>query len=355
MLLNYLYQPLRTCLLVGLAIVFTTNVSAATIESWKNLDITAGMPSNKVLAVAIDQERVWAGTDKGLVKYDNGKITVLDTTSGLPFPVITSLSVDKKSGDVWVGTMGGLARYSAGRIDTFTQLNSGLANDVIYGLAIDKHELWVATAAGLNRYNTINKTWELFDTANTLMHEPWCYAVTTNQGAVYVAIWGGGIVVRDAKTQRFREHRDPDGEMEIDLFRNDGLVHDVTSAVSVANGIMWAGTYFGLSRYDGRHWQSYNATDSGLAGDFINFVKAQADSVWIATDQGLSLFATNQWYTWQRAVGGYQLVTTNSTGVKQTIALANGPGSNTIYALDVDADGIWLATAGGLSYGKFKQ
>jgi hypothetical protein len=37
-------------------------------------------------------------------------------------------------GDVWAGTMGGLSRISGGRIDSFTQLNSGLSNDVVYGV-----------------------------------------------------------------------------------------------------------------------------------------------------------------------------------------------------------------------------
>ena len=44
--------------------------------------------------------------------------------------------------------MGGLSRYSAGRFDTFTQLNSGLPNDVVYGVAVQGDYVWVATAAG---------------------------------------------------------------------------------------------------------------------------------------------------------------------------------------------------------------
>lgn len=323
---------------------------------WETIGKTEGLPSDKVLAVLADGPRVWAGTEEGLVMWENGNIRVFDATDGLPFPAVTALAVSASSGDLWIGTMGGLARLSAGRMDVFTQLNSGLANNVIYGVATDGTDVWVATAAGLSRYDTRSGNWELFDTTNTLMHEPWCYGVTAAKGNVYVAVWGGGVVIREPGG-RFRQHRDPDGEMEIDLFRDDGLIHDVTSAVSVTDGVMWVGTYFGLSRYDGRRWKTYNQDDSGLAGDFINYLSARDQAVWIATDQGLSRFDSETWHTWRRTDtgSGYQLETTTAGGVQRVQPLLAGPPSNTIFGIDVDHNDIWLATAAGLSHGIARQ
>jgi hypothetical protein len=54
---------------------------------------------------------------------------------GLAHRAVLSLALDKRTGDVWAGTMGGLSRISGGRIDSFTQLNSGLSNDVVYGVS----------------------------------------------------------------------------------------------------------------------------------------------------------------------------------------------------------------------------
>ncbi len=59
--------------------------------------------------------------------------------------------------------------------------------------------------------------------------------------------------------------------MEIDLQPDDGLVHDITTATSWADGILWVSTYFGMSRYDGKYWKGYFNHDSGLASNFINF------------------------------------------------------------------------------------
>jgi ligand-binding sensor domain-containing protein len=61
---------------------------------------------------------------------------------------VLSLALDKRTGDVWAGTMGGLSRISGGRIDSYTQLNSGLSNDVVYGVSVEGENVWVATAAG---------------------------------------------------------------------------------------------------------------------------------------------------------------------------------------------------------------
>ena len=73
------------------------------------------------------------------------------TVDGLAHRAVLSLALDKRSGDLWVGTMGGLSRISAGRIDTFNQLNSGLSNDVVYGVAMQGDYVWTATAAGASR------------------------------------------------------------------------------------------------------------------------------------------------------------------------------------------------------------
>jgi ligand-binding sensor domain-containing protein len=326
---------------------------APLFDRWETVGTADGLPSNKVFAVLVDGSRVWAGTEQGLALLDSGTIRVIGEPEGLPFPAVTALALAADTGDLWIGTMGGLARLSAGRMDVFTQTNSGLANDVIYAVAVVGADVWVATAAGLSHLDTRSGSWEIFDTDNTLMHEPWTYSVSADAEAVYVAVWGGGVVIRDHATGQFREHRDPDGEMEIDLFRDDGLVHDVVSSISVADGVMWVGTYFGLSRYEGRRWQSYSVKDSGIAGDFINTVKARGAVVWIGTDQGLSRFDSSTWHSWRRRREGHgsELTVRDEAGRSASRLLPRGPASDMIFGIDLDGEDVWLATAEGLSHG----
>lgn len=342
---------LSSILLVGVATAAIAG-SDPFFSRWETLTQTDGLPSDKVLTVLVTAEAVWAGTDQGLAMVRGTEIEVIDGARGLPFPVVTALATTPVTGDLWIGTMGGLGRLSGGRLDVFTQLNSGLANDVIYGVAAENDDIWVATASGLSRYELATESWEIFDVSNTLMHEPWCYAVTSAGGNIYVAVWGGGVLVRDGQNGIFREHRDPDGEMEVDLFRDDGLVHDVTSSIAVSDDIMWVGTYFGLSRYQGRRWSSFNQEDSGLPGDFINYLRSRGEEVWIATDQGLGHFDSRTWHSWKVLPdAGVELQRTTSAGESTRARLGSGPPHNTIYSIDLDGHDIWLATAAGLSHG----
>ena len=82
-----------------------------------------------------------------------GKWKTYTTKDGLAHRAVLSLALDKRTGDVWAGTMGGLSRISGGRIDSYTQLNSGLSNDVVYGVSVEGENVWVATAAGACRLN----------------------------------------------------------------------------------------------------------------------------------------------------------------------------------------------------------
>ena len=223
-------------------------------EHWETFRQEDGLPSDKVFCIAVDGERVWAGTDRGLALFEDGTWSGLTTADGLAHNAVMSVAIDSTTGDVWVGTMGGLNRLSAGRVETFTQLDSGLPNDVIFGVCVENQNVWVATTSGLGRYRVRAGAWDVYTPANSPQHEPWGYHVDYDDGTVWAALWGGGVLEFDVETQRWKDHRDPDGEMEIDLFRDDGLNHDITTSVSHSRGITWVGTYFGMSSYDGRRW-----------------------------------------------------------------------------------------------------
>ena len=103
---------------------------------WENFTTANGLPDNHVFCVLVDGNRIWAGTENGLGLHEYGAWKIFRPKDGLAHQAVLSLALDKRTGDLWAGTMGGLSRISAGRIDTFTQLNSGLSNDIVYGVAV---------------------------------------------------------------------------------------------------------------------------------------------------------------------------------------------------------------------------
>ena len=325
------------------------------LVKWTTFTRTDGLPSEKVLAIRVDGHRVWAGTDAGLAGYENGRWRTWSVADGLPHPVVLSLDVSPRTGDLWIGTMGGLARFSAGRFETFTQLSSGLSNDFVNGVKCDPDEdvVWAATAMGASRLDLRTGAWTIFSEQNTPMAEPWTYSVAIERGLVFVGAWGGGILEFDKRAARWREYRDPDKEMEIDLLPDDGPVHDVTAAVDFNDGVLWQATYFGLARYDGRAWRSYFKEDSGVASNFIQFVRARGRVAWLSTDNGLSATDGANWATYRRRPDGTgEIVFTRGKQPVQTVITPTAMAHNFVLGADFEGDAVWIATEKGVSRGE---
>jgi ligand-binding sensor domain-containing protein len=354
-------QPTRWLLSSAAFFLVTLNTSAQTPDlytKWENFTTANGMPDAKVFSVAIDGLRVWAGTENGFVLIENSKISKVYTTAdGLPNRVVTGIAIDKKTGDIWLSTFGGLSQFSGGAFHNYDSMTTGLANNIVYAVAIQDEFVWIATTAGVNRLNTRSGEWSIFSEKNSPMHEPWGYGIAVAEKKVYVAVWGGGVLEYDIAGGYWKPYTDPDGEMELVLFKNQGLIHIIVSNISYnrEKQMFWASTYFGMSGYDGHNWFNYLSTDSGLASDFINATQTRGDDVWACTDKGLSYlnFKTNTWVTYrpnEETGKGEILITTPDkkvTKLESPTSLAH----NYILNMAFQGEDIWVATAAGLSHG----
>lgn len=321
--------------------------------NWKNYTVEDGLHSDKVFTVRIDGNRVWAGTHDGLSLFENGKWKTYTTEDGLPHNGIVSVDVSPVDGDVWVGTLSGLCRISSGKFTIYNQFNSGMPNDLVYCVYCDGFDVWVATGGGAGRLDTKTGQWQIFTEQNAPMHEPWTYGVSAGDGKAYIAAWGGGVIEYNLKTKQFRDYVDPDGEMEIDLLPNDGVVHDITTATAYNDGILWVSSYFGLSRYDGKNWTGYFDHDSGLASNFINFIRVEGRVVYVCSDNGLSSTDGTTWVTYKKfdnSEDGKAIVTKGEE--KKEIAQSPAISHNFIIGVDADEDELWVATSKGVSCGK---
>ena len=321
---------------------------------FENFTTANGLPDDHVYCVLVDGDRIWAGTDNGLGLYENGKWKTFNTKDGLAHRAVLSLALDKRTGDVWAGTMGGLSRISAGRIVTYTQLNSGLSNDIVYGVSVEGEDVWVATASGACRLNLDNGQWSLYNERNTPMEEIWVYGVSAAANKVYFAVWGSGLVEYNQVTGRWDKYTDPDKETEMVLFRNQGLIHDIVSSVSYIDNIAWVSTYFGDSRYDGRYWHNFLTKDSGLPSNFNNYVKGvDADRAWFCTDKGLAYFDGANWAVYRPSLttGKPEMLVRDASGHQWSVPVTTAPAHNYVLGIDFQGNDIWVATAKGLSHG----
>jgi ligand-binding sensor domain-containing protein len=324
---------------------------------FENFTTANGLPDDHVFAVLVDGDRVWAGTNNGLAEYENGRWKTYTTADGLAHRAVTTLALDKRTGDVWAGTMGGLSRISGGRIDSFTQLNSGLSNDVVYGVSVEGENVWVATAAGACRLNTRTGQWSLYNERNTPMAEIWAYAVSATPEKVYYAVWGSGLLEFNQKTGVWDKWDDPDGENEMVVLKDQGLIHEITTSVSYIDSVVWVATYFGDSHYDGRNWHNFLTKDSGLPSNFTNTVRGiDRNRAWFGTDKGLAYYDGTNWAVYRPALdtGKPEMTVRDAEGKVTEIPVDTAPAHNYILGLDFQGRDIWVATAKGLSHGIYQ-
>ncbi len=326
---------------------------------WKHFTVKNGLPNDHVFALKADGPNVWVGTENGLACIDKrtGKIKSWGEKDGLPWRVISALDFNTNTGELWIGLLGGgLARFSGGRFDHWHQLNSGLVNDVVYGVAVENDNVWVATTAGASRYNTLTGEWTIYTEKNAPMEEIWNYGASYDAGKVYLAIWGSGVLEFDVAAENWKHYLDPDGEMEIDLYRDDGLVHVITTGTSYIDGILWVATYFGMNRYDGRYWRGLYAHETGLPSDFGNAVKGRsANEGWFATDKGLGVladFPSDTWVTYTmdpKTHRGKAIVSRNQK-VLESIDMPKSIPHNYTLWVEFDGNDTWVGTSKGIGW-----
>jgi ligand-binding sensor domain-containing protein len=325
------------------------------LERFESFGIKDGFPTHKVHCVLPASDgKLWVGTWKGLMVRENGKFRKIGVEAGLSHQMVVCMVEDPRSGDMWIGTMRGLNRYSAGRITVFTQTSCGLPNNVVYGVEIVGDTLWVATAAGLGAMDLKTGNWSIYDQNNTVMHEPWVYSIAGARDRIFVGVWGGGILEYEFSKAIFKEHRDPDRDFHFDLVPDDGPINDVTAWVAWADGILWQGTYFGMSRYDGSRWRTWQEKKSPLLSNFVNFIFARGRVAWVGTDRGVSVTDGDTWVNYRSNEKGEGLIDIARPGQQiETRTLQTRLPNDFVLGIWVDDREAWFATSDGLGHGFF--
>ncbi|MFO1499031.1 MAG: two-component regulator propeller domain-containing protein [Verrucomicrobiota bacterium] len=329
---------------------------------WEQLTTKEGLPNDHIFAIRADPrgDCIWIGTEAGLSRFDKKTKTLKSWSEkeGLPWRVVTAIDVDPKTGDLWLGLFGGgLARFSAGRFDHFDQLNSGLVNDVVYAVAVEGDNIWCATTAGASRFNRVKDKWDIFTERNAPMEEIWNYNVSARDGKVHLAVWGSGVLEFDTKTENWKTYLDPDGEMEIDLYRDDGIPHVITTGASYVEKILWVSSYFGCARYDGRHWRGYFDHECGLPSNFNNNLRARSgQECWYCSDKGLGACMDAETCTWVTYVPdgknhtGKGIIKRENRIIKTVDTGYNVP-HQFIICVDFDGNDVWVGTSKGVGHG----
>ena len=214
------------------------------------------LPSVDIRAVVENRSDVWIGTKNGISKHSilsddrnawetyNAAIEILPTVEGkyaksLKNDDVRCLAVDDNR--VWAGTKTGVSLYALrqGTWTTFTQ-KDGLASDEVSCIIIDKEEVWFGSGRGVTVYNTVNKTWKVSQSIGTDgLGSNLITSMAIRGDQVWFGTFDKGVTMLDKTTGQFTT-----------FTKADGLPHNGILSIAIDGDYLWFGTHGGLTRYD---------------------------------------------------------------------------------------------------------
>jgi len=231
---------------------------------------------NKLLVDKDDT--VWIGSfADGVYRYSALGLENLNVSNGLPNNKVYSMFQDREN-SIWIGTNAGLMRL---RVSPFRNLTTqkGLVDNYVRTMLVhsDGSE-WIGTTAGLNHVVAGKITIVEFSPA--LQVSSFRSLAEGPDGDVWVGTYVDGVI-------RLRQGK------EIARYdRSDGLgSNSVMAMLPLADGSVWLGTTGGLSLLSAGSIRTLHMAD-GLPAEFINSLKLSPDGkLWIGTGFGPAVYS----------------------------------------------------------------
>ncbi len=227
-----------------------------------------GLTNGFVRVVREDKHaNLWIGTDRGLFRLAEDKLTRVDNQHGIPSMSVHAIHEDSK-GRLWVGGSG-LLLLSEG-IPTVYRSSRSLADNSIRAIAESNDgTIWVATIGGL--HSVANGDPQGVFTSRAIIPNNTTYLYRTKDGDIWAGTYGQGLF-------RYR------GSAHT-IYRAPALLPDnyILALLEDREGNFWVGTKNGLLRLS-RSVVSTVATGLPGAPESIMTIYQDRDqSIWMTT------------------------------------------------------------------------
>lgn len=270
-----------------------------------------GLSAVRVWCFLEDREHnIWVGTQNGLNRFRDEKITTLTRREGLVNESVSALTAGP-AGSIWASTPVGINRIDgehrelylnsatamalstdqgntlwAGTNRGVMRLNKGKWSDVPMPAGIHLQEVTMITGdhekgvwlfdihKGLYRWT--NGRIDDFSNEPQLKGKSIFAASADSKGKVWFGLSDGGVVVFDGG--RFHSYSE-----------SDGLADGPVNTIHVDDqGTVWIGTERGLSRFDGQRFVTWN-TSKGLPGERVLWILSDKEGrIWLGYSTGVA-------------------------------------------------------------------
>ncbi|MGB9664786.1 MAG: two-component regulator propeller domain-containing protein [Ignavibacteria bacterium] len=296
--------------------------------------------------------------DKRFAMYFNGVewIQLTNFNSSLPNSWVESIIVDSLS--IFFALYdNSVAILRDSTWEIFNKYNTGINNDYIKSLALDKTgKIWIGTygrGVVIHKSEGISRMWRN-EIPGTFVHS--LLVEDTNQ--VWAGTWFNGLLRYDGVSWN-----------SFNTINSGIPSNNILCITSDSYGNKWIGTDNGLGKFDGVNWTVYNQNNSGLPGRYVSsIVIDKFNNKWIGTENGLAMFDGTNWVVYNTSnsglpenwvlslaidslgnkwIGTWQYGLVKFDGSNWTIYNKSNSGlpSNWIRVIKVDKTGnIWIGT-----------
>ena len=317
-------------------------------SAWTIYTVSDGIPSNQIQAIAIDGTTLWIGTPKGLAQIDlSGGIwqPITDITDHINTlfdedkPIdVRALAVDSQ--ELWIGTLNhGVIRYN--KNTTFPEIfdiRSGLPDNTIYDIKIDKKEVWIGTFEGVARHVRSDGKWTSYRKADGLpANDIMALAVTPDR--VWIGTSQNGLAVYNRGMDIWQSFGALDN---LDLQTGSEIVSFDVSADSVY--FTWNYSVDKANGYGEIHQSNLTSTVEAVLR-FVDIVPYQ--SIYVAATKGPAS-AVRPATVWIATNGGVWIKT--AQGWRDPIDFPSSRLSTPIVSgIVLGVGAAWIGTADGLA------
>ncbi len=217
---------------------------------------------------------MWIGSFGAVAKLENGVITNYGKPEGLIYPFVQSLFEDV-DGRLFIGSLDGVQYFENGSFyDFMGKLGAKAGDFVVTDIHRDRHGiLWLATTAGLVKYDGINAVH--LTTKDGLPNDFVKAILETKDETLWIGTYDGLARLKDEQIISFTE--------------KDGLAgNHIRALYEDEDGALWIGTYdSGLSRFKDGKFTNFNKENGLFSNGVFQILPDECGNFWMSSNQGI--------------------------------------------------------------------
>lgn len=254
----------------------------------------------QIWALEEDNQYIWVGTDKELLKVDKKTFesskVILKLSADIKKLKVRKLLFLKGTRELLIATEGnGIIKYNVDNLDTepYYQDNSLLKSNIVWDIRQDsKGLIWIATNLGINFYNpTTERISSEYNLDLIVGNKIIKYIFEDKSGIIWIGTEEEGLY----KLQSFSriEHYLYTVNISTSLSSNQ-----INTIYEDESGIIWIGTQSGVDKFDKQkqyfqHYQYWPNMSNTINSNMVWSIfqdNSDDEKLWVGTDKGVNIF-----------------------------------------------------------------